>query len=284
MTCIITYAYGLGRISQHDLLESTTQEYFLGDALGSVRQMTDQAGALTFTQSYDPYGVVTFTGGESQTEYGFTSEQYSVETQLLYLRARYYNPLDGRFMSRDSFGGVYTDPFTFNRWAYAHSNPVLLTDPSGHCDILCILAILAVLGLVGCSINEPVDICPPLPGNLEPNALKEMPRTQAIASIKDNFGIQLPPPVTYVDIFGFSHSASYKFVYSPATVGFGGVTPWFKNQFENRWGTSWGDVAIFETAFTHFHFNAYDIASVMVHEAAHAWQQTKYVGTISSRS
>jgi len=74
-------------------------------------------------------------------------------TQLVFLRARYYNPAVGRFISRDSFGGVYTDPFTFNRWAYAHNNPVLLTDGSGHCDILCVMAIMIALGLLtqGCS-------------------------------------------------------------------------------------------------------------------------------------
>jgi RHS repeat-associated protein len=131
---IITYAYGLGRISQHDLLESTTQEYFLGDALGSVRQMTDQAGGLTFTQSYDPYGVVTYTDGTSQTDYGFTGEQYSVETQMLYLRARYYNPADARFMSRDTWAGDVNNPLSLNRWNYVNGNPVNYIDPTGHIE------------------------------------------------------------------------------------------------------------------------------------------------------
>lgn len=43
------YTYGLGRIAQTD----TTAEYFLGNALGSFRQMTDQAGATTFSRTYD---------------------------------------------------------------------------------------------------------------------------------------------------------------------------------------------------------------------------------------
>ena len=54
-----TYTYGLGRISQQS---GSTPEYFpstslrtsLGDALGSVRQMTDQAGGITFARTYDP--------------------------------------------------------------------------------------------------------------------------------------------------------------------------------------------------------------------------------------
>ena len=67
------YTYGLGRISQTD---NSTAEYFLGDALGSVRQMTDQAGVISFGQDYDPYGAVTHTSGVSQTDYGFTGESY----------------------------------------------------------------------------------------------------------------------------------------------------------------------------------------------------------------
>ncbi len=79
-------------------------EYFLGDALGSVHQMTDPTGEVTFTQSYDP-GVYPelvvepvetlskgdshhYSTGTSQTAYGFTGEQYSAETQMVYLRAR----------------------------------------------------------------------------------------------------------------------------------------------------------------------------------------------------
>jgi RHS repeat-associated protein len=128
---IITYTYGLGRISQHNL-ENATPEYFLGDALGSVRQMTDQAGALTFAQSYDPYGTVTYTDGESHTEYGFTGEQYGDTTELVYLRARYYSPNDGRFQSRDTWSGDVNRPLSLNRWNYAYSNPANYVDSTGH--------------------------------------------------------------------------------------------------------------------------------------------------------
>ena len=50
------YTYGVGRIAQQ---QGTAPEYFLGDALGSVRQMTDQTGAITYARTYDPYGVAT---------------------------------------------------------------------------------------------------------------------------------------------------------------------------------------------------------------------------------
>ena len=66
------YIYGVDRIAQVD----TTAEYFLGDALDSVRQMADGTGAITYARSYDPYGVVTQTSGASQTSYGYTNEHF----------------------------------------------------------------------------------------------------------------------------------------------------------------------------------------------------------------
>lgn len=50
---------------------------------------------------------------------------------MLYLRARYYNPADGRFQSRDTWGGNVTSPMSYNKWQYVYSNPANLTDPTG---------------------------------------------------------------------------------------------------------------------------------------------------------
>ena len=52
-------------------------------------------------------------------------------TQLVYLRARYYAPNMGRFISRDTWGGDFDQPVTYNKWVYANANPVLYADPSG---------------------------------------------------------------------------------------------------------------------------------------------------------
>ena len=122
-----TYLYGNGRISQH----ATQTEYFLGDALGSVRQLADPAGVATLTQSYAPYGEVTTSTGTSQSSYGFTNE-FTDLNGLVYLRARYYAPTDGRFISRDTWNGDYNRPLSLNRWGYVEGNPVNLVDPSGY--------------------------------------------------------------------------------------------------------------------------------------------------------
>ena len=121
-----TYLYGNSRIAQ----AGSTTEYFLGDALGSVRQLADPAGVVTLTQSYAPYGDVVSSVGISQTNYAFTGESRDAN-ELTYLRARYYVPQDGRFISRDTWGGDYNNPLSLNRWNYVMGNPVNYTDPSG---------------------------------------------------------------------------------------------------------------------------------------------------------
>ena len=83
-----TYTYGLRRIFQQS---GSTPEYFLGDALGSTRQLTNSAGEVTSAKSYDPYGVVTQTIGAGQSAYGYTGEQQDAASGMVYLRARYYN-------------------------------------------------------------------------------------------------------------------------------------------------------------------------------------------------
>lgn len=52
-------------------------------------------------------------------------EQYGDSTQLLYLRARYYNPTDGRFINKDP------SRLESNLYLYAQGNPVNRVDPTG---------------------------------------------------------------------------------------------------------------------------------------------------------
>ena len=128
-----TYLYGLGRIAQ----VNTTTEYFLGDALGSVRQLTDASGEVTLANAYEPYGVLAQTAGSAHTSYGFTGE-FTDPSGMVYLRARYYSPSDGRFLTRDTWMGEYNRPLSLNRWGYVEGNPVNYVDPTGQspCDKL----------------------------------------------------------------------------------------------------------------------------------------------------
>jgi RHS repeat-associated protein len=132
-----SYLYGVNRIAQ---VSETQTGYFLPDALGSVRQMADEEGEITLAQSYTPYGEVLASEGTAQTAYAFSGEIYDTSTNLLFLRARFYSPVTGRFQTRDTWEGEHTSPASYNAWLYVYANPINITDPSGmypsYCDNL----------------------------------------------------------------------------------------------------------------------------------------------------
>jgi RHS repeat-associated protein len=123
-----TYLYGLGRIGEE---QAGGWQVHLGDALGSVRQLADASGSATLAKGYEPYGELTGSAGSGSTMYGYTGEQTDA-SGLVYLRARFYSPAQGRFMTRDTWEGEQRQPMSYNAWLYTYANPVNLTDPSGH--------------------------------------------------------------------------------------------------------------------------------------------------------
>jgi len=121
------YLYGNGRIYQQT---GGSAAYFLGDALGSVRQLVSSAGNVTLAKNYEAYGTVLSSAGSGVSMYGFTGEQTD-NTGLVFLRARYYAPMQGRFISKDAWGGDYNRPQSLNTWLYAYGNPINHIDPTG---------------------------------------------------------------------------------------------------------------------------------------------------------
>jgi RHS repeat-associated protein len=96
------YTYGLQRIGEDQVINGTWTPSFYGyDGFGSVRQLTNAAGAVTDTYEYDAFGNKINSTGTTPNNYLYRGEQYDSDFGLYYLRARYYNPLTGRFMSRD---------------------------------------------------------------------------------------------------------------------------------------------------------------------------------------
>jgi RHS repeat-associated protein len=123
------YLYGNGRIAQH---RAGGVDYFLGDALGSVRQLVDGDGNVILTKGYAPYGEVMGSAGSGATSYGYTGE-FTDSTGLVYLRARYLDPYLNQFIQPDP---IVPDPYTpadWNRYTYVRNNPIRYIDPSGKC-------------------------------------------------------------------------------------------------------------------------------------------------------
>jgi len=116
--------YGLDLLAQAG---STTTTYLGYDAL-SVRLHLGEDGGLTAAYRYGPFGEVM---GAEPAGYGFSGERWDEPVGLLYLRARYYAPEVGRFVSQDPLRGSSSQPATLQRFLYAANNPVSLVDPTG---------------------------------------------------------------------------------------------------------------------------------------------------------
>ena len=66
----------------------------------------------------------------------YRGEQYDSDLGLYYLRARYYNPATGRFMSRDPEDGNTIDPSSLHKYLYGGGDPINRIDPSGRADTI----------------------------------------------------------------------------------------------------------------------------------------------------
>jgi RHS repeat-associated protein len=130
-----TYTYGVQRISQNQPMNGTWTPSFYGyDGLGSVRTLTNSAGAVTDTYDYDAWGNAVIVTGSTPNVYLYRGEQYDRDLNLYYLRARYFDPLTGRFLTKDPEAGSIKVPATFHRYVYAAGDPVNRIDPSGRAN------------------------------------------------------------------------------------------------------------------------------------------------------
>jgi len=128
-----TYTYGHDLISQNQLIAGTRTVSFYGyDGHGSTRYLTNTAGAVTDTYTYDAFGNLIARTGTTPNDYLYSGEQYDPNIGFYYLRARYMNPSSGRFFGLDKYPSDAFDPRTLHRYTYALNNPVAMIDPSGN--------------------------------------------------------------------------------------------------------------------------------------------------------
>ena len=105
---------------------------------------------------YDPFGAVASrTPADATTPIGFAHGELDAAIGLLYLQARYYHPVYGRFISADPIVQDVFDPSAWNAYAYCRNNPQSYIDPTGRdwWQILVgALAVVAIVALVVLSV------------------------------------------------------------------------------------------------------------------------------------
>jgi RHS repeat-associated protein len=112
-----------------------TASFYQYDGRGTVRMLTNSAGAVTDEYEYDAFGNLISSTGSTPNAYLYRGEQFDSDLGLYYLRARWYNPVTGRFMTRDPYSGSIYDPASLHRYNYGRANPANYIDPSGRASI-----------------------------------------------------------------------------------------------------------------------------------------------------
>src|SRR5467141_256452 len=83
------------------LLRSGATSYYHADGLGSVTSLSNAAGSIANTYTYDSFGKLTNSTGSLTNPFRYTARESDTETGLYYYRARYYDPQVGRFATED---------------------------------------------------------------------------------------------------------------------------------------------------------------------------------------
>ncbi|OGX05215.1 MAG: hypothetical protein A3G87_06350 [Omnitrophica bacterium RIFCSPLOWO2_12_FULL_50_11] len=122
------YVHGLGLLAMVTPQDETFSYHY--DGTGNTIAITDHARNIQNTYAYTPFGITTENESFHQPftfsgEYGVTQEPNG----LYYMRARYYDPVIGRFISEDPIGFAGGD---VNLFAYVGNNPINFIDPYGY--------------------------------------------------------------------------------------------------------------------------------------------------------
>ena len=103
--------------------------WYLADRMGTNRDLAGSDGQVIAHVDFDSFGSIVGTVDKQTVDrFLFTGREFDAETGLYYYRARYYDPLNGRFISQDPIGFTAGDA---NLYRYVGNSPINFVDPSG---------------------------------------------------------------------------------------------------------------------------------------------------------
>lgn len=132
----------------------TFDTYYHNDHLGSPVAATDERSDLLWRAHFRPYGERKENPADAAFgNVGYTGHMQDADSSLVYMQARYYDPLIGRFLAIDPAGIDAGKPISFNRYIYSNSNPYLYVDPDGRNATLAMgIVVIGAIILVGPAI------------------------------------------------------------------------------------------------------------------------------------
>ena len=156
--------------------------YYRKNVRGDITHILDDSGNVKGEYVYDAWGnhviVKNDDGVASLNPFRYRGYYYDAETDLYYLKSRYYDPQTGRFISADGvdvFEESQTDINGLNLYAYCSNNPVMFCDPTGQFFGkikkfvgAVVGAVVEVVNIVSNAVNDTIDtVCNWVDDNLE---------------------------------------------------------------------------------------------------------------------
>ncbi len=127
------YVHGLGLISKVNT--DGTHRYYHFNPQGATVAISDDSQTITDSYTYDVFGKLTGSTGSTENPFKYLG-QFGVaddENGLLYIRARYYEPELGRFVSKDTYPVKERNTQGLSKYGYAMNNPIVMLDINGYC-------------------------------------------------------------------------------------------------------------------------------------------------------
>jgi RHS repeat-associated protein len=130
---IRTYTYWPGIDQPHSMRTwengagGTVHYYALDLPTNTVRGLFGTSGAITHSYQYSAFGEKLKQSEGTHNPLRFAARELDWQTGLYYVRARWYDPFLGRFLSEDPIGlegGI-------NQYTYAANDPINRRDPTG---------------------------------------------------------------------------------------------------------------------------------------------------------
>ena len=141
--------------------------YTYTDYLGSIQHITNSNGSQTISgtqQNYDAWGrrrttAFGYAGLVVPPDWlirGYTGHEQLWQFNLINMNGRIYDPVLARMHSPDNEVSMPGSTQGYNRYSYAHNNPLKYTDPDGNVPILAPIMIGAAVGILTNGINNAI--------------------------------------------------------------------------------------------------------------------------------
>ncbi|MBT7490611.1 MAG: hypothetical protein HN704_03275, partial [Bacteroidetes bacterium] len=130
---------GLFAVFTKETGQTDKLQYIHTDHLGSIQTISNESGQIEATYSYDAWGrqrdatnwFLYYTTPLQAFNRGYTGHEHLSDFGLINLNGRLYDPVLGRMLSPDNYVQMAGNSQNYNRYSYAHNNPLIYTDPNG---------------------------------------------------------------------------------------------------------------------------------------------------------